>query len=265
VSTHTVRLVRLPVEIHRRAATHSDAINRELSLITAGDDDSVPARLRSLSERLTARYGGMTANQNEQLERAQADQVEAIDLVYELPGEVAEAAEELGAMLDEVDEYCRDGALLNLVTPPEAVAYRKWFLTEFIHQIREGAEPRPWPEFAAGERPDVEDVETSAAEAASGPETPDAAVIAVKGSLDLDGASRLRPVVAEHLDAGQATLAFDLSDCDFVDSVGLSLLLTTRARCLEMGGSVRVQHPQPFVRTTFLHAGLLSVLQVEEP
>jgi anti-anti-sigma factor len=253
VTLREVRIVQLPVKVHRRAAEHTDAINRELSLIAVADDDSVPARLRTLSEQLTARYGGLTAAQTEQLDAAIEAGVPSIELVYKLPPDVADASEQLAAMLDEVDDYCRSGDLLSLVTPPEAKAYRDWFLGEFVRQVRHGAEPRPWPGFDAD---DGRNDQTAAGHS----DDSETARIVVEGALDLDGASRLRPVVSEHLDDGRTTLVFDLADCDFVDSVGLSLLLTTRQRCLEMGGSLRVEHLQPFVRTTFTHAGLLQVL-----
>jgi anti-anti-sigma factor len=251
---HTVRLQQLPVEIHRLASEHTDAINRELVFITNTDDDSVPARLRALSERLTEQYSDMTASQSEQLREAQDSDAASIDLVDEIPGQVVEAAEELEAMLDEVDEFCRRGELLSLVTPPELVRYRKWFLGEFVRQIRDGAEPCPWQgSEGTGESAPRGDGDASV----TGDQ---AARVLVQGALDLDGASRLRSIVAANLDEGRSSLVFDLRDCDFVDSVGLSLLLTTRNRCVERGGRVVVENLHPFVRTTFLHAGVLDLL-----
>jgi hypothetical protein len=52
-------------------------------------------------------------------------------------------------MLDEVDEFCRQGKhLLTLATPPELVAYRRWYLGEFIAQLA-GRPATPWPDYAA--------------------------------------------------------------------------------------------------------------------
>ena len=50
----------------------------------------------------------------------------------------------LGAIFDEADDYCRAGEhLLSLATPPEALAFRKWFINEFVAQIG-GSAPVPW-------------------------------------------------------------------------------------------------------------------------
>jgi hypothetical protein len=52
-------------------------------------------------------------------------------------------------MLDEADEFCRQGKhLLTLATPPDLRRYRQWFLGEFVAQIG-GRPPTPWPLFAA--------------------------------------------------------------------------------------------------------------------
>ncbi|MDP9441273.1 MAG: hypothetical protein M3P34_03640 [Actinomycetota bacterium] len=49
-------------------------------------------------------------------------------------------------MLDEPDEFCRSGnQLLTLATPPELLAFRRWYLREFNAQLQ-GQPPLPWPE-----------------------------------------------------------------------------------------------------------------------
>ena len=253
---HAICLVGLPVAIHRRASEHADAVNRELSLIAAGDDGSVPARLQSLSQRLTAQYSGMSAEQAAQIQEAAERGETEIDIEYHLPAEVADGAAQLGRMLEEVDEYCRQGEMLSLITPPESAVYRRWFLDEFVRQIRDGAEPTPWRDFADRELPAAEAGAPAASSGVNG--TP--VVLELSGALDLEGATTFRPVLADAVDTGATDLVIDLADCDFVDSVGLSLLLTTRARCLELGGSLRVENLQPFVRTTLTHAGVLDLL-----
>jgi hypothetical protein len=47
-------------------------------------------------------------------------------------------------MLDEADAFCRGGDLLMLATPDDQVAFRRWFLAEFVTQLGGGA-PTPWP------------------------------------------------------------------------------------------------------------------------
>lgn len=139
-------LLRLPVEVQRRAAEHSDELRREFALLQASSDtgSDVPARLLALMDELTGRYQGFTENPRQELLDAMERGEEFIDLVYRVPRQVREAIIHLGALLDEADEFCRGGGLLTLASPPEAVAYRRWFLGEFLRQI-DGEPPSPWP------------------------------------------------------------------------------------------------------------------------
>lgn len=140
-----VRLVGLPVEIHRRAAEHSDELQREFTLLQASSEagSDVPARLLSLIGELRSRYAGFTANPQQELIDAMERQVETIDLVYQVPRDVRDATVRLGELLDAADDFCRSGQLMTLATPAEALAYRRWYLNEFVRQA-DGLPPTPW-------------------------------------------------------------------------------------------------------------------------
>ena len=147
-----VRLVGLPVDVYQRASEHNDELLREFALIQGDRTDHVPARLVRLVEELRARFGAFTRGPTAEIQEASARGDAAIDLHYEVPAEAAEAAARLGTLLAEADEFCRSGDLLTLAAPPEAVAFRTWFLGEFVRQI-DGLSPRPWAtvrERAAG-------------------------------------------------------------------------------------------------------------------
>lgn len=138
-----------PLDVYRRAQEHSDGLVREFALIAqdreADNAVSLPVRLIAVIDTLTARYSGI-ASVPESARDAAIDRGESvIDLHYRVPASVAEASSLLGAVFDEADEYCRAGEhLLTLASPPEALAFRRWFIDEFIRQIA-GASPNTWP------------------------------------------------------------------------------------------------------------------------
>ena len=138
----------LPVEVHRRTSEHSDELQREFALLRASADtgSDVPARLLALIDEVGSRYRGFTENTQQELLDAMDRRQETVDLVYRIPAHVRGATIHLGELLDEADEFCRAGDLLTLATPPEALAYRRWFLNEFVRQI-DGEAPMPWSEF----------------------------------------------------------------------------------------------------------------------
>jgi anti-anti-sigma factor len=263
----TVRFVAVPLDVHRRVSEHHDTLNRELALVAeTGGQGTVPARLLALSEELRNQFSGFTVAAEERLAAALARGDTTIDLEYTLPPAAAEGAARLDAMLDEVEAYCIDGALLTLVGSPEIVAYRKWLLGEFVRQITDGEAPTPWAQYrdAAASLP-MGDPTAAATEGSTQARTDPGGVVgedrvSVPGDLDLDGATALRATLLAGMDRGDVDVVVDLANCTFLDSVGLSLLLTTRARCVDAGGRLRVVNPRDQPARALELAGVLDLL-----
>jgi hypothetical protein len=147
----SVEIIGLPLDLRERAIEHAEELRREFTLI-AGQlergEGSVPHRLVELIKVLRGRYTSFTAEQEDALDAAVAAGRSSIDLTFRVPRPAAEAASAIGALMDEADEYCREGKhLLTLATPADLAAYRHWFLGQFIEQGA-GAPPTPWPAFA---------------------------------------------------------------------------------------------------------------------
>lgn len=253
----TVRLLGIEVALQQRAAERNDTIRRELTLLGLADVDGVPKRLVEVSAELAERFEGFAAGPRERLAEAIERGERTIDLVYELPPEAADAAEVLGSLLDEVDAFCRQGDLVTLASEPELVRYRHWFLAQVVDQIRHGADPVPWDRDEGDDRPGGT-TPAPGAEGTSGAGAPH--VVEVQGDLDLVAATDLRQQLARCIEHGIVELAIDLSGCDFVDSSGASLLLTTRERCAAAGGSLRVEGLRPPVEQTLRVLGILDAL-----
>ena len=141
-----VCILGLPLDVYRRSSEHTDELLREFALIREDDSDHVPARLLALVDELRGRFSGFTQGQTLALQEALDRGDEEIDLFYEIPRDASPAVVRLGALLDEADEFCRAGDLLTLAARPEGVAFRRWFLEEFVLQI-DGRPPRPWSVF----------------------------------------------------------------------------------------------------------------------
>jgi hypothetical protein len=144
----TVRLLGLPTQLHLRSSEHGDELMREFTYLRAQAEDpeaaDVPARLLQLVEDLRIRFSGFSTRSQQEIEDAIAAGRPTVDVTYEVPRAVGQACVELGELLEEADRYCESGTyLLTLVTPAETIAYRRWFLDEFIRQAA-GGEPTPW-------------------------------------------------------------------------------------------------------------------------
>lgn len=148
---HEVHLLELPVGLWVKAQEQTDGLLREFALAAdladpEARDRHLPTRLTALIDALNAQFAGVSTEQEQALfAAAEAGQEVIEDLVYRVPGAAAEASQTLGDMLDEADAFCRDGThLLTLAADPDVVAFRWWYLRQFIDQIG-GAEPVPWP------------------------------------------------------------------------------------------------------------------------
>lgn len=145
-----VRLLEFPVSLWARAQEQSEALQREFALV-ASDTSGVPARLLEVVRQVRAQYARDTSEQEELLlDAADAGVTVLPELVYRVPPQVAEAAQALGAVFAEADEHCRRGDhLLTLAPDEELLAFRHWFLGEFVDQLA-GAPPVPWPAYRGG-------------------------------------------------------------------------------------------------------------------
>lgn len=144
-----VQLLGLPLAIHQAAEEHRDELRREFALLRLQDADGgaadVPVRLLDLMDSLEARFSSFTESTRLEIEEAVERGEETLDVVFRVPPEVRTGISQLGELLDEADDYCRrGGSLLTLQTPPEALAYRRWYLDQFTRQI-DGEPATPWP------------------------------------------------------------------------------------------------------------------------
>lgn len=73
-------------------------------------------------------------------------------------------------------------------------------------------------------------------------------VVAVSGDLDVLTAPQLRDRLVEVIDSGEKQLVVDLTTCEFVDSSGLSALVSGYKRMKAMGGDLGLLCPRGNIR-----------------
>lgn len=266
-----VHLIGLPVQIHHAASTHMRALQREFDLIRRRDSDAtgIPHRLLDLIAQLDEEFGGVGEQPVEELEDAVDRGVKSIDLVYRIPPAAGAASERLGELLDEADDYCRRGThLLTLVTPEDALQYRRWFLSEFIRQTG-GLPAVAWPDFRAGDTAGTVVGGDLGVTGGLGPlpagwsvsHREGDIVLSVSGSVDLVSGPSLRDSLAS-LIAEHRRVVVDLGSCNFMDSVGLSVLVAAHKRALEQQVDLRFRL-SPAARQVIDLTGLADWLTLE--
>jgi stage II sporulation protein AA (anti-sigma F factor antagonist) len=85
------------------------------------------------------------------------------------------------------------------------------------------------------------------------------ATIVIRGPLDFATASEHLDALTDATSGAQAVLV-DLSECDFLDSSGLALLVRSAQRARRNGGSLHLRAPTPAVRRLLAFARLEDAL-----
>jgi hypothetical protein len=152
MKARTVKLVGVPVDLYFEATRHMGEIVREFALISFGErsgvTERVPAQLLELVDQLRMRYATNTDAIRSQFEAAAEAGRRTVDVELPADEQAVTITEDITALLDAADEFCRSGDLLTLAAPPELVAWRHWWREQVVSQVREGAEPVPWTAVA---------------------------------------------------------------------------------------------------------------------
>jgi anti-sigma B factor antagonist len=165
-------------------------------------------------------------------------------------------------MWEEAEAYCREGIeLLTLAAPPEASAFRRWFVGEFARQMA-GEAPMSWPEYAAAnfDTDGAPEIDTDAD--TDQPDEGEVALLVLRGDIDLETAPGVRVALQRLRDGGARTIVVDAEEVGFLDSVGISVLIAARERLVNDGGELIVRSPSSPVRRTLQIAGLSGIFHI---
>jgi hypothetical protein len=141
-----VRLLGIPTGLAVDTSAHYAGLGRELQVHASGgrrrdglDSEWSWRRLAALGAEVDGILGPVTAR----CARARHGGERVLDVEVAVDVDAARACRDLNEMLDEIEQWCRQGRLLAVAAPEPLVAYRRWLLHEVVHQV-EGHPPRPW-------------------------------------------------------------------------------------------------------------------------
>jgi anti-sigma B factor antagonist len=89
-------------------------------------------------------------------------------------------------------------------------------------------------------------------------------VVTVAGEVDVETSPVLEERLTSVLDQGHSSIRIDLRDVSFLDSTGLSALISCLKRCRAAEGELRLVAPRPNVRKVLEITGLTDVFPIDD-
>lgn len=91
---------------------------------------------------------------------------------------------------------------------------------------------------------------------------PELTILTPQGRLDAAGVRPFETEMAEHIAAGRVHLLVDLTQVDYVSSIGMRMFLTVMRSAHRQGGGLKLCGLHPHVLNVFKLAGFDRVLSI---
>lgn len=132
----------VPIDAIIGLRQHYHDLRREVRLLSLAHEEDYPLA-RDLTDVFSRFDHAYPREASDQIDRAAAAGRATTDVDVMTDGAHLEIYEQMLALLDLADEFCRAQRLLSLARSPEQVVFQQWFLGEFIRQGH-GEAPLAW-------------------------------------------------------------------------------------------------------------------------
>lgn len=88
-------------------------------------------------------------------------------------------------------------------------------------------------------------------------------IMNIPPSFSVEEAAQFREAVRDSVEKGNNRFLLDFSDCRFIDSTGLGVIVSAYKKCAENGGGIRLKALHANVRRVFELTRLDQVFEIE--
>ncbi|MDQ0087857.1 anti-sigma B factor antagonist [Paenibacillus anaericanus] len=87
-------------------------------------------------------------------------------------------------------------------------------------------------------------------------------IIKVPETFTVDKAVQFRDTIRDYINSGKVNFLLDFSECQFIDSTGLGVIVSSYKKCVESGGDIKLSSLNPSVRKIFELTRLNNVFEI---
>lgn len=88
-------------------------------------------------------------------------------------------------------------------------------------------------------------------------------LVKIPSNFSVEEASRFREDIRKQIEGGAFHFVLDFSDCKFIDSTGLGVIVSSYKKCAENGGKMKLRSLGPNVMKIFELTRLNHVFTIE--
>ena len=81
-------------------------------------------------------------------------------------------------------------------------------------------------------------------------------------NFTIEEASKFRGQINKLIESGEKNFILNFSECDFIDSTGLGVIVAAYKKCVERGGSIKLKELKEQVRKLFKLTRLDKVFEI---
>lgn len=87
--------------------------------------------------------------------------------------------------------------------------------------------------------------------------------ITIPDDFSVEAAAEFRLKINEYIENGVMDFTFDFSNCKFIDSTGLGVIVSIYKKCVDKNGSLKLKSLRPDVEKLFKLTRLDKVFEIE--
>jgi len=87
--------------------------------------------------------------------------------------------------------------------------------------------------------------------------------VVLTGNIFVEEAKKIREALTELIIKGQTSILLDLSQVDYIECVGMGMLVSVQKKALQSGGGIKIKGIQRVLKNQFELNGMMKAFEIQ--